>query len=220
MRRTILSGLILPASLILTAQLLGSRMLTIQERPLPVPGLHALPLNFGAWSAHGEDSLESNVTEYLKPDEYILRDYAAASAGNTINFFVAYFKSLKNVYGPHSPRVCLPGNGWWIRSSQVASIEVPGWKSPIDVNEYFLDKSGQQIVVVYWYQNDRNVWAQEFLEKFKLLPDLVRYHRSDVSLVRLISPLSGSSREAALAKCIDFARLVFPALADKFATVK
>jgi EpsI family protein len=214
------SGLFVPTSLILALQFIGSRAFTLREKELSVPGLHAVPLNFEGWSARGEDSLESNVTEYLKPDEYILRDYSNGSTGNRINLFVAYFKSLQNVYGPHSPRVCLPGNGWWIRSSQIASIRVPGRDAPVDVNEYFLDKSGQQIVAVYWYQNDRNVWAEEFWEKFKLLPDLITYRRSDVSLVRLISPLNSFDRESVLARSIEFAKEIFPVLAERFATVK
>ena len=68
--------------------------------------------------------------------------------------------------------------------------------------------------MLYWYQNDRNVWAEEFKAKLTLLPDLIRYRRSDVSLVRLVAPLRGEGDEQTLAQCQEFARLIFPSLTD------
>jgi hypothetical protein len=101
-------GLFFTACFIFVMQAAGSRMLSISERNLPIPGLHQLPLEFGQWKATGEQTLERNVTEFLRPDDYILRDYGNEGAATSINLFVAYFKSLQNTYGPHSPRVCLP----------------------------------------------------------------------------------------------------------------
>jgi hypothetical protein len=82
-----------------------------------------------------------------------------------------------------------------------------------------MDKGNQRILVLYWYQNDRDIWAQEFHAKLRLLPDLLRYHRSDVSLVRLITPLESSLAETELSSCIRFTREMFPPLAERFASV-
>ncbi len=125
---------------------------------------------------------------YLKPDEYILRDYADPRGTPSINLFVAYFKSLQNKYGPHSPRICLPGSGWLITSSKIINLPVPGRPGGIPVNQFTMEQSSQHILVLYWYQNDRDVWAEEYHAKLRLLPDLIRYRRSDVSLVRLVVP--------------------------------
>jgi len=156
---------------------------------------------------------------YLKPDEYILRDYANVQGGAPIGLFVAYFKSLQNVYGPHSPRICLPGSGWLITSSKIATLQVPGRPQGIPVNQFTMEKANQRILVIYWYQNDRDVWAEEYHAKLRLLPDLIRYRRSDVSLVRLIEPLAGSSADKELADCRRFTRDIFPLLAQHFASV-
>lgn len=187
----------------------------MSERDLPVPGLRQIPMELGTWRALSEQQLDHNVTDYLKPDDYILRDYVNQDAGS-VGLFVAYFKSLQNVYGPHSPRICLPGAGWLIRSSKIDELQVPGRSEPIPVNEYLLEKSEDRILVLYWYQNDRNVWAEEFQAKLKLLPDLLRYRRSDVSLVRLIAPLRGAPSKDALANCVEFTRLAFPKLVERF----
>ena len=202
---------------VLGLQAAASRMVNIQERELPNPGLHELPMTLGVWHAASEGALEQAVSEYLRPDEYIIRDYVDQKSGEGINFFVAYFKSLQNNYGPHSPSVCLPGNGWLERASSIQSVEVPGRGQPIRVNEYVMERSNQRILVLYWYQNNRDVWAEEFRAKLRLLPDLIRYKRSDVSLVRLIIPLHGSLSATERTNSLQFTRLVFPALVQRFA---
>ena len=216
--RSALSGVFLAICFILVMQAAASRMLNMDERNIPIPGLHEIPLELGKWKAAGEQSLDRNTALYLKPDEYIMRDYVDASANSSINLFVAYFKSLQNSYGPHSPRICLPGSGWWVRSSKIDSVRLAGPTQPIPVNEYLLDKSGNQILVLYWYQNDRNIWAEEFEAKLRLLPDLIRYKRADVSLVRIITPVHGTTLTNELATSIQFTGLVFPKLVERFRT--
>jgi EpsI family protein len=207
------------ACLILVVQAGASRMLKIDEKNIGIPGLHALPWQLGPWSTSEEQSIGPEVTAYLKPDEYILRDYVNPSNGVTIDLFVAYFKSLQNVYGPHSPRICLPGSGWLVSSSKIVNIDVPGRPGGIPVNQFTMEKSNERILVLYWYQNDRDVWAEEYHAKLRLLPDLIRYRRSDVSLVRLIAPMRGSTPDKELASCKQFTDRVFPLLAEHFASV-
>ena len=145
-----------------------------------------------------------------------MRDYANRASDTTMNVFVAYFKSLQNTAGPHSPHDCLPGSGWLISTSSVPTFPAPGWNEDIQVNQYTMEKAGQKILVVYWYQNDRHVWAEEFRAKLTMLPDLIRYRRSDVSLVRLITPLREGGVDRAVATTKDFTRLIFPSLAKTF----
>lgn len=208
------------AALILVFQASASRVLKIDERKIGLPGLHEVPWDIGTWKASGEQSMDPDAVALLKPDEYILRDYANVSSGRPIGVFVAYFKSLQNVYGPHSPRICLPGSGWLITSSKTANIAVPNRAEAIPVNEYTMEKGEERILVLYWYQNDRDVWAEEFHAKLRLLPDLIRYRRSDVSLVRLVTPLDGSTPEKELAHCTKFTQDLFPLLAQRFGTVR
>jgi len=207
----------LPLCLVLVLQTAVSRQLYVPERKLHLPVLHGLPDRLGAWQDRGEQELDVNTREYLRPDEYILRDYVKDGTGVPINLFVAYFHSLQNQYGPHSPSVCLPGAGWVVRSSRTVSIDGLGAQG-IPVNEYVLEKSGSRILVMYWYQNARDVWADEFWAKVRLLPDLIRYQRSDVSLVRLVSPTTTSGSD--FTDCLQFARLVFPPLAEHFETTR
>ncbi len=211
-----LKGALLAAGLILAAQGAALHLLSIAERGLTAPRFGNLPGQLGGWKTVSEQSLEPEVQAYLKPDAYIMRDYANAATGGNVAVFVAYFKSLQNGYGPHSPAVCLPGSGWLVQDRQIVQVPAPGRAEPIPVNKFVLEKSGQHILVLYWYQNDRNVWAQEFQGKLRLLPDLIKYRRSDVSLVRLVEPLAGDDIGRALAESTHFATLIFPALTEEF----
>ena len=214
------SGLFLAVCLILVLQTGASHMLTVDERSIPIPKLHEIPADLGKWRAVAEQSLDKMTLQQLNPDDYILRDYQNAQKEGSINLFIAFFKSLQNTYGPHAPRICLPGAGWLESSAKVTSVMVPGKAGGIPVNQLTYEKSGQRILVLYWYQNDRAIWAQEFEAKFRLLPDLLKYRRSDVSLVRLIAPLRGSMLDAEPSNSVDFAQALFPSLVERLGTVQ
>ncbi len=204
----------LPACLILLLQAGALRVLSISERNLPLPDLAGLPVQLSSWEQRGTQFLDEGTKEYLRPDEYIIRDYVNPDSGVLVNLFVAYFKSSQGSHGPHSPSVCLPGSGWLVRSSATGTMRVAGWDENVPVNEYAMEKSGNRILVVYWYQNNRAVWADEFRAKLRLLPDLVRYRRSDVSLVRIISPAPEGGAD--FGNILQFAKVLFPVLAKHF----
>src|SRR5438094_7365802 len=93
--------LIVATCAILGVQASASRMLSFSEVDTASPQLREIPMTMGPWSAGAEGSLDAGIVDYLKPDDYILRDYSRAGAGPKLNLFVAHFKSLQKTYGPH-----------------------------------------------------------------------------------------------------------------------
>jgi len=211
------NGLFAGVCIILVLQAGASRLLSFEERDLPAPKLREIPGDLGPWKASGEQTLDADIVDYLQPADYILRDYVSEDGRPPVNLFVAYFKSLDKTYGPHAPRICLPGSGWIESSGKISSISVPNNPSGIPVNQLTYEKDGKRILVFYWYQNDRNIWAEEFQAKLRLLPDLIRYQRSDVSLVRIVAPMKGLTPDRELTSALEFIRLAFPHLTDRFA---
>jgi EpsI family protein len=210
-------SIVIATTLILSAQLAGSYALGLGEESLVTPGLRELPGSIGVWTLTREDPLPSDVTNYLRPDEYVQRWYEGDKPENQVSLFVAFFRSLQNNYGPHSPKVCLPGSGWLVRSSKVAQIAIPGRTEPLPANQYLMEQNDQRILVLYWYQNSRRAWAEEFEFKLHLLPDLLKYHRSDVSLVRIVAPVASSdSFQVELDRATTFAQKVYPMLVEHF----
>jgi EpsI family protein len=217
-KRPTVTVMVLILTVILSAQIAGSYALTINERPLSVPGLQEVPDRIGTWALTDETPLDPEVAAYLRPDDYIQRGYLSKQPESSISLFVAYFKSLQNSYGPHSPRACLPGSGWLVHLWQVIDMPVADSRATVPINEYLLEKDGQKILVLYWYQNGRRVWAEEFQVKLHLLPDLLRYHRSDVSLVRIVETMGPeTSLNEALRQAMSFAHTLYPALVERFA---
>jgi EpsI family protein len=203
---------------VLGAQVFFSYSSLFAERHLNSPGLQMLPTKMGNWIAVGDQAMEADVEEYLKPDEYLMRAYRHEDGGGDISLFVAYFKSLQSGYGPHAPNICLPGSGWLTRMQRSVMLPMPGKPEGIPINEYALEKNGEQILVLYWYQNDRRVWANELSSRVFLTPDLLRYRRSDVALVRVILPMGRETTiEKPLQYSVDFIRDLFPQLAERFA---
>ncbi|PWU04525.1 MAG: EpsI family protein [Terriglobia bacterium] len=206
-------------SMILIAQVSSSYALFIGEHAPSKLDLDVIPSRISSWVLEREQPLEPDVAAYLRPDDYIQRDYRRISDGSFISLFVAYFKSLQTAYGPHSPRVCLPGAGWLVRESQSIKLPVPGRPDGIPANKYVLEKGTESILVLYWYQNERRIWANEFEFKLHLLPDLLRYRRSDVSLVRVVIPLGrDASVDPSMKDATRFAAALYPHLLDRFAT--
>jgi len=210
------NGWLLAAGVILLGQAIILPRLSVPEVNTPAPELENLPRELGPWKISNEASLEPDVLNFLKPDRYILRDYVNPSRGTSMNLFVAFFKALETTAGPHAPHECLPGNGWLITSTAAPKFHVPGWNRDVQVNQYTMEKDGHRILVVYWYQNDRRVWSQEVQAKLTLLPDLIRYRRTDGSLVRLTTPLEEDGTDQAFAMARQFTSLLFPSLVRTF----
>jgi EpsI family protein len=205
--------------IILCAQVAASYAISIDDHIAGTPGLEQLPDSIDDWRLTYEEPLDPDVNAYLKPDDYIQRAYLNNIQSNPIDLFVAYFKSIQNSYGPHSPNVCLPNSGWLVRSFDIVNIPLPGRPQGIPANKYVMEKAGQQILVLYWYQNARRSWTDQLEAKLHLLPDLLRYHRSDVSLVRIITPIGQDTVDVSFRHARTFAIDLFPYLAQRLGSV-
>ena len=80
----------------------------IPERKLFV----AFPTTLGEWRGR-TSSLDAQTEHGLGLTDYILSDYAKRD-GRSVNLYVAYYANQRTGSSPHSPAVCIPGNGWLI----------------------------------------------------------------------------------------------------------
>ena len=121
-----------------------------------------------------------------------------------MELFVAFFKSQRAGVSPHSPKMCLPANGWTEESSRIISVTVPGEPAPIPVNRYIVTKPGQRKLVLYWFQSPHRATADEYLSKVYLILDALRYRRSDEALVRVIVDITGDTEAGQEQHAIQF----------------
>jgi EpsI family protein len=181
-----------------------------ENTPIATP-LAAIPAVMGSWHLVQESPVEPEVQEVLKADDLLNRTYAGAGGG--ANLFIAFFRSQRYGQAPHSPKNCLPGSGWQPSESDARDIAVPG--GSIHVNHYLVSRGENESLVLYWYQSQGRVVADEFAAKFYLVSDSIRKHRSDAALVRIVVPVypdadKTAARARAEQTAADFVASAFP----------
>lgn len=173
--------------------------------------LGAFPKAVG--SLQGEDlALSSEVRQSLGPGEFLFRDYVAADRASGVNLFVAYFPSQRTGDTIHSPKNCLPAEGWSPVNSRQIWIEKPDG-TKVAVNRYLVQEGDDQAVVLYWYQAHGRVISNEYWAKFYLVADSIRMARSDGAMIRIFAPVEArENAEPAEKRAVQFARQIWPVL--------
>ena len=179
-----------------------------ESTPLPL-ALRSFPTQFDKWHLAKEVPVDEDTLAVLKADDTLSRVYVSPSGAASL--FIAYFKTQRTGQSPHSPKNCLPGSGYQTLPGESGRIDVPVEGGTININRYVVAKGEDESVVLYWYQSQGRVIADEFAAKFYLIADSIRRHRSDTSLVRVVvSEGNGVTRERASQTAVDFVRAVYP----------
>jgi EpsI family protein len=181
-----------------------------EKVPLAKP-LDDFPSQIGPWTLQQTGVVEPEVRDVLKADDLMTRWYVDPALGGA-DLFVAYFKTQRTGQSPHSPKNCLPGSGWSPSVTGYIDVNIPSRDETIRINKYIVTKGDSKDVVLYWYQAQNRVIADEFAAKFYLVTDSIRYHRSDTALVRVVVPVQGVSEADAVARGVAFVQVVYPEL--------
>jgi exosortase D (VPLPA-CTERM-specific) len=152
----------------------------------------AFPTNLGQWQGRASN-VDPWVEIVLAAEDYILSDYSR-SDGRSVNLWVAYYSSQRKGESPHSPLVCIPGNGWQITRIERTSLANVGAVQPL--NRVIIQKDAAKEVVYYWYEERGRKIASEYWSKWYLLSDSIIKNRSDGALVRLITQVYPGEVEA------------------------
>jgi EpsI family protein len=200
------------AALVLTS---GGVLLQIASRTEAVPLRRAfdeLPLRVGAY--HGVDEeLEPEVVKTLGATDVLLRRYTA-DGRPPVWLYAGFYASQRTGAVIHSPKQCLPGNGWNIVRSEHVVLDLPvAAPRRIAVNRVLVSRGEDRQLVLYWYQERGRVIADEYRGKAYLVWDSMTRGRTDGALVRLSTPV-GASEAATYGALVDFARDVMPLLTE------
>lgn len=178
--------------------------------PLASP-LVAFPAMLGDFRLAQEGVVEPEVLEILKADDTLTRWYTSPTEGGA-NLFMAYFKTQRTGQSPHSPKNCLPGSGF--QQVENGTIDVKFPDETIHINRYLVARGENESLVMYWYQSQGRVIADEFAAKFYLIADSIAKHRSDTSLVRVVVPVmpGPDGRARAQKTALSFVHSAYPVI--------
>jgi EpsI family protein len=183
----------LAVTILLAAEIILFYTVPTKEFVPSPPPLDLFARSVGPWTMTAQIPIDADSARILMADDTLTRNYQGPGKEE---LFVAFFKSQRAGVTPHSPKMCLPANGWAEESSRIISVNVPGEPAPIPVNRYIVAKDDQRRLVLYWFQNWHRATADEYLSKFYMLYDSVRYRRSDEALVRVVTDFSNADAVA------------------------
>ncbi|MFN7918883.1 MAG: EpsI family protein [Bryobacteraceae bacterium] len=161
------------------------------ELSIPLPKFDSLPVQIGDWSMTDELTVDAMTLERLQPDAYLNRTYKSNRDGLTASVFIGYFETRRTGRAPHSPKSCLPGNGWEPESYAEVDMPVPNSPNPVRVNRYVVKRESLRLVILYWYHQNGRLFTSEVAAQFYSLPNLLLHRRTDTTFVRVGVPVAG-----------------------------
>jgi len=181
-----------------------------QKIVTPEP-LSKFPLNIAQWHG-GREQMDPEVIRFLNLSDYTLIDYRN-TAGQNINFYIAYLDTqLKGKY-MHSPTACLPGHGWVTREADRLQIPVRYGQDNLNVNRMLMEQAGGRELVYFWFLERGRSLTNDFQVKLYNFWDALTQHRTDGALVRVITPIAGNeSADEAGSRLNEFLSKLVPIL--------
>jgi len=205
-----------PASLYASVAVLilaAAASLSLPERVEFIPqrtSFDEYPNTVDGWTGRRE-ALEAVYLSALMLDDYYLANFTRGT-DPTINFYIAWYGSQRAGRSAHSPRSCLPGGGWQIKS--LTQRTLPGARDALRVNRVLIQFGMQRELVYYWFQQRGRVITNEYVAKWYLFWDALTRNRTDGALVRLVVALRpGDTADAADRQLTEFAAAAAPTLA-------
>ena len=206
-RTPLVSCILLMCAIGLAGYFVSARHEIVPERNL----FAGFPTGLGEW--HGKPSaLDASTEQFLGLTDYVLSDYARKD-GRAVNLYVAYYASQRNGLSPHSPSVCIPGNGWQITNLERTSFASSDAKVSLPLNRVVIARGQNKQIVYYWFDERGMKIANEYVSKLYLLRDAMFKNRTDGALVRLTTPVYPGEKEIdADIRLQEFMKMVVPSL--------
>lgn len=172
----------------------------------------AFPAEIGSWRGY-PGRLEPEVLTALKLDDYLLVDYFDAGR-HSVNLYASYYDRQTDGNSAHSPRACIPGDGWEIRAFDSVAVAQAGTASgPLRANRVVIQKGEHRALVYYWFQQRGRIVTDEYMVKLYIFVDSLLQGRTDGAMVRLVTPLDKDEKiEVAEARLQAFAAQAMPHL--------
>jgi len=178
--------------------------------PVPLQRPFAqFPGRLDAWE--GRDlRFESRIEDKLGVTDYVSRIYRAGP-DQVVHLYVGFYASQRHGEMIHSPKNCLPGNGWYVAERGTAMVDVKPYL-PFEVNQYTVENGLERQIVLYWYQQSGGrIVTNEYLGRVHLVLDSLTKNRSDAALIRVSVPFDDDP-QAAVRTGLAFLQSAYPTL--------
>jgi EpsI family protein len=167
------------------------------------------PERLDTWQ--GEDArFSARIENKLGVADYVSRIYRSGPAG-LAHLYVGFYPSQRHGEMIHSPKNCLPGNGWYIARRDTTIVDAAPY-APFSANRFVVENGIDRQLVVFWYQQSGGrIVTNEYLGRMHLVLDSLTRNRSDAALIRVSVPFDDDP-DAAARTALEFLRVAYPVL--------
>ncbi len=181
--------------------------------PLAQP-LSRFPNRIDQWSGIDHD-FDPAVLAKVGADQTLNREYRDCNVkAAPIWLYIGYYQSQTRGRQIHSPLHCYPGSGWNELSRRI--VAVPLKNRTIRINRLILRKGSERRMVVYWYQMQDRVIANEYLQRVGLIMNAITKHRTDGALIRISMAMREGASRNSWKILQKFVRDLYPRLTEFF----
>lgn len=176
-------------------------------QPLPRP-LSEFPAQLGDWHSANAEYFNQELLSVLRPSDYLYRHYLGPD-GKTIDLYVGYHDGAQGAGPIHSPKNCLPGNGWLEVSSHTQEMEIG--KNHVHLTKALYRQEDQQRLFLYWFMVRGRTLSTEIGLKLAEIANSVQNGQRGACFVRVSLPIEEDSTEAVFA-AESFLKQLYPIL--------
>jgi EpsI family protein len=174
--------------------------------------LATLPLEIAGWRGQ-EIPLDQAVERVLRAEFNLQRAYLHPS-GELVWVYLGYYGTARGGRPEHTPRGCYTGAGWRILETRRLAAAP---HSPLRVNEFLVERDGEQQLVEFWYRSHRRTGLLGGLDQNldRLLGRLLQ-GRADGALLRVSAPVRNGDEVGARGRLLAFASALDALVAERW----
>lgn len=176
---------------LLIAVIVSTPFFDREDATVASKSLSKFPATLGQWRA-SESRLPPSIEAVAGASEYYYGDFLS-SENDKVNLYIAYYKDQKQGAAPHSPKVCIPGDGWVITSDEPVSIQTKSGKK-YKVSRLIINKDKHTIVTYYWLKQGKNFFRQQYMARLDLILFAIQENRADAALIRMVSEVASGEK--------------------------
>lgn len=149
------------------------------------------PEMLGKWRAN-EKRLPASIVKSAGASDYYNGTFTSLE-GKGINLYVSYYADQKLGPAPHSPELCIPGDGWKITSNTPVLLKNKKGEA-IEVNRLIITKGDHKIVTYYWLKQGKKIFRQQYMARLDLIWAAIKENRADAALLRMVSEVGSNEK--------------------------
>ena len=174
----------LMAAVIASSPLIEREDIRVTSKPFTM-----FPNMLGQWNAN-ESRLPASVVESAAASDYYNGTFTSKE-GKGINLYISYYADQKLGPAPHSPELCIPGDGWKIISNKPHILKAKNGNL-IEVNRLIITKGEHKIVTYYWLKQGKKIFRQQYMARLDLIWFAIKENRADAALIRMVSEVGSN----------------------------